>query len=235
MPCASFDDCLRNGFARLGPQHRESLGALAATLNGSPLERPIAEAMAAVGRSEFRTGHFVSLAAARAAIADLDLDGDAEVVVSIGSATTLDADGGLVVIDSTGGVLELFLDGQRRNSITRPTILRDSTYGVEIGHAVYSSYTWDGRVDEVRRLAALAAVLAAALRDLPVAEYSPAQIKSAVAGTGRATKEQVQYMVKTLLHLREAPRPADAADGVAVALCHCNAGALAARLAGGAA
>ena len=77
-----------------------------------------------------------------------------------------------------------------------------------------------------------AALLAAALRDLPVAEYSPAAIKSAVAGTGRATKEQVQYMVQTLLRLRHPPEPADAADGVAVALCHCNAGGLAARLAG---
>jgi crossover junction endodeoxyribonuclease RuvC len=77
-----------------------------------------------------------------------------------------------------------------------------------------------------------AALLAAALRDLPVAEYSPAAIKSAVAGTGRATKEQVQYMVQTLLRLRTPPEPADAADGVAVALCHCNAGGLAARLAG---
>ena len=77
-----------------------------------------------------------------------------------------------------------------------------------------------------------AALLAAALRDIPVAEYSPAAIKSAVAGTGRATKEQVQYMVQTLLRLRQPPQPADAADGVAVALCHCNAGALASRLAG---
>lgn len=79
-----------------------------------------------------------------------------------------------------------------------------------------------------------AAILAAALRDTPVAEYSPAQIKSAIAGTGRATKEQVQYMVQTLLRLREPPRPADAADGVAVALCHCSVGVLSARIAGGA-
>jgi crossover junction endodeoxyribonuclease RuvC len=77
-----------------------------------------------------------------------------------------------------------------------------------------------------------AALLAAALRDLPVVEYPPAAVKSAVAGTGQATKEQVQYMVQKLLRLRQAPTPADAADGVAVALCHCNAGALEARLAG---
>jgi len=64
---------------------------------------------------------------------------------------------------------------------------------------------------------------AAALRDLPVVEYSPAEIKSAIVGTGRATKEQVQYMVQRLLRLKTAPKPADAADAVAVALCHCYA------------
>lgn len=71
-----------------------------------------------------------------------------------------------------------------------------------------------------------AILLAATMRDLPVAEYSPAQIKSAVVGTGRATKEQVQFMVQRLLRLKEPPRPNDAADGVAVALCHCNAEAI---------
>jgi crossover junction endodeoxyribonuclease RuvC len=66
-----------------------------------------------------------------------------------------------------------------------------------------------------------AILLAAAMRDIEVAEYPPAEIKSAVVGAGRATKEQVQLMVKQLLKLRDVPRPADAADGVAVALCHC--------------
>lgn len=66
-----------------------------------------------------------------------------------------------------------------------------------------------------------AILLAAALRQIPVAEYPPAEVKSAVAGTGRATKEQVGLMVARLLKLRSAPYPADAADGVAVALCHC--------------
>lgn len=68
-----------------------------------------------------------------------------------------------------------------------------------------------------------AILLAATMRDLPVSEYSPAEIKNAVSGTGRATKEQVQFMVQRLLRLKEPPRPADAADGVAVALCHANA------------
>jgi crossover junction endodeoxyribonuclease RuvC len=74
-----------------------------------------------------------------------------------------------------------------------------------------------------------AVLLAASMRDLPVAEYSPAEVKNAIAGTGRATKEQIQYMIQQLLRLKDPPRPVDAADAVAVALCHCNAGALAQR------
>lgn len=71
-----------------------------------------------------------------------------------------------------------------------------------------------------------AILLAASLRELPVTEYSPAEVKSAIVGTGRATKEQVQYMVQRLLRLKTPPRPTDAADGVAVALTHCYAAAL---------
>lgn len=69
-----------------------------------------------------------------------------------------------------------------------------------------------------------AILLAAALRDLPISEYTAREIKKAVAGTGSATKDQVGFMVKTQLRLRSAPSPADAADGVAAALCHCLAG-----------
>ncbi len=64
-------------------------------------------------------------------------------------------------------------------------------------------------------------LLAAALRDLPLAEYPPAEVKSAVVGAGAATKEQVGFMVQRLLRLKEPPKPHDAADGVAIALCHC--------------
>lgn len=76
-----------------------------------------------------------------------------------------------------------------------------------------------------------AVLLAGAVRGLPVAEYSPAEIKNAVAGTGRATKDQIQYMIQHLLRLKEPPRPADAADAVAVALCHCNTASLLQRVA----
>jgi crossover junction endodeoxyribonuclease RuvC len=66
-----------------------------------------------------------------------------------------------------------------------------------------------------------AILLAAALEDLPIAEYPPREIKKVVVGTGSATKEQVGYMVQRHLRLRTPPSPADAADGVAAALCHC--------------
>ncbi len=63
-------------------------------------------------------------------------------------------------------------------------------------------------------------LLAGATRGLPVAEYPPADVKKAIVGTGGATKRQVAFMVQQHLRLREEPRPADAADGCAVALCH---------------
>ena len=66
-----------------------------------------------------------------------------------------------------------------------------------------------------------AILLAGALQDLTIAEYSPREIKSAVVGAGGATKDQVAYMVQRHLRLKEPPTPADASDGVAAALCHC--------------
>jgi crossover junction endodeoxyribonuclease RuvC len=66
------------------------------------------------------------------------------------------------------------------------------------------------------------ALLAAALHGVPVAEYAPLAIKSAVVGFGLAQKEQVQFMVSRLLHLHAPPEPADAADALAIAICHAN-------------
>jgi crossover junction endodeoxyribonuclease RuvC len=64
------------------------------------------------------------------------------------------------------------------------------------------------------------ALLAAACQGLPVAEYAPLTIKSSVVGYGLAKKEQVQFMVARLLELAEVPQPADAADALAIAICH---------------
>jgi crossover junction endodeoxyribonuclease RuvC len=66
-----------------------------------------------------------------------------------------------------------------------------------------------------------AILLAAAHHDLMIAEYAPRQIKKAVVGNGNASKDQVAFMVQQKLRLVEVPKPADAADGVAAALCHC--------------
>lgn len=64
------------------------------------------------------------------------------------------------------------------------------------------------------------ALLAAVEHGYPVAEYTPAQIKLAVVGYGRAEKHQVQEMVRLILGLPEVPTPNDAADALAVAICH---------------
>ena len=66
------------------------------------------------------------------------------------------------------------------------------------------------------------AILAVALSALPLAEYSPAEIKKAVVGHGRAAKVQIQHMVRAILALTEVPASADAADALAVAICHCQ-------------
>ena len=63
-------------------------------------------------------------------------------------------------------------------------------------------------------------MLAASSAGLDVAEYSPLSIKSAVVGYGKAEKRQVQHMVARLLNLDEVPEPADAADALAIAICH---------------
>jgi crossover junction endodeoxyribonuclease RuvC len=64
------------------------------------------------------------------------------------------------------------------------------------------------------------ALVAAAEVGCPVVQYSPNEVKQAVAGYGSATKEQVQRMVQSLLRLAERPRPPDTADALALAICH---------------
>lgn len=64
------------------------------------------------------------------------------------------------------------------------------------------------------------AMLALAQAGLDIAEYSPPEIKEAVTGYGNADKHQIQVMVQSLLGLKETPKPDDAADGLAIAICH---------------
>ncbi|MCS7051951.1 MAG: crossover junction endodeoxyribonuclease RuvC [Thermomicrobium sp.] len=65
-------------------------------------------------------------------------------------------------------------------------------------------------------------LLACGQMALPVIEYTPAQVKQAIGGYGRAGKRQVQEMIKLLLGLPSVPQPDDAADALAIALCHCH-------------
>jgi crossover junction endodeoxyribonuclease RuvC len=73
-------------------------------------------------------------------------------------------------------------------------------------------------------------LLAAAQGGIPVSSYSPREVKASVAGYGNAAKEQMQQMVRALLGMSETPEPADAADALAVALCHVQAERFRSRL-----
>ena len=74
------------------------------------------------------------------------------------------------------------------------------------------------------------ALLVAARRGLPVALHTPSEVKAAVTGSGRADKAQVGSMVARLLRLAESPKPADAADSLALAICHIWRGGAANRI-----
>lgn len=160
--------------------------------------------------------------------------------VDPGAATT----GYGVVARAGDGAVSLVECGVIRTLPTSPLAQRlreihDGLGEVLTRHAVDAMavegvfYARNARTTVILGHARGAILLAASLRELPVFEYSPAAVKNAVAGTGRATKEQVQFMVQRLLRLRAAPSPSDAADGVAVALCHCTVGYTAARIAAG--
>ena len=140
---------------------------------------------------------------------------------------------GYGVVARSGGAVSLLECGIVRTdpAMPLPQRLREIYEGVtEVleRHKVTSVavegvfYAKNARTSIILGHARGAILLAATMKDLQVSEYSPAEIKSAVTGTGRATKEQVQFMVQKLLRLREPPRPSDAADGVAVAMCHCQ-------------
>lgn len=73
-------------------------------------------------------------------------------------------------------------------------------------------------------------LLAAAETDVDIGEYTPLQIKQALTGYGRASKVQIQQMVKVMLGMDKVPKPDDAADALAVAICHANSSLMAAKL-----
>jgi len=158
--------------------------------------------------------------------------------VDPGAATT----GYGVVAREGGGAVSLLECGVIRTDASSPLPERlrqiyDGIGEVLTRHAIDAMavegvfYAKNARTSIILGHARGAILLAATLRNLPVFEYSPAEVKSAVAGTGRATKEQMQFMVQRLLRLRTPPSPNDAAAGVAVALCHCSTGVVLSRVA----
>jgi crossover junction endodeoxyribonuclease RuvC len=101
--------------------------------------------------------------------------------------------------------------------------------------AVFESVFYSANVQSALKLghARGVCIQAAAAADLPVYEYSPAEVKSAVTGYGRAEKPQVQQMVRALLKLAELPETYDASDALAVAICHAHAHRFKRAMAGG--
>jgi len=90
--------------------------------------------------------------------------------------------------------------------------------------AAFESLFYAANVQSALKLGHVRGVsmIAAAEANLPVFEYSPLEVKSAVTGYGRAEKMQVQEMVRALLRLQSTPEPYDASDALAVAICHAH-------------
>ena len=95
---------------------------------------------------------------------------------------------------------------------------------LEPGAAAFESLFYATNVQSALKLGHVRGVsmFAAAEANIPVFEYSPLEVKSAVTGYGRAEKPQVQQMVRALLKLNASPEPLDASDALAVAICHAH-------------
>ena len=114
--------------------------------------------------------------------------------------------------DYSGRLREVFAGLTRVMEQHRPdqVAIEEAFYGKSVTAAL--------RMGEGRGVA----IVAVALADLPLFQYSPAEVKKSVVGSGRAHKSQIQAMVRVLLALPGIPEPEDAADALAVAICHCN-------------
>jgi crossover junction endodeoxyribonuclease RuvC len=113
-----------------------------------------------------------------------------------------------------GGVLDDWLDRFRPDAVAVERVFSQHNVSTVMGTAQASGV----------------ALVLAGRRGLPVALHTPSEVKAAVTGSGRADKGQVTSMVTRLLRLAERPAPADAADALALAICHIWRGAATARL-----
>lgn len=136
-----------------------------------------------------------------------------------------------VVDQHANGRLEFVVAGAIHLPKREPMPKRLATVFTELSHLIFTNSPQMVAIEEVfysvNAKSALklgqvrgVAMLAASSAGLEIAEYSPLSIKSAVVGYGRAEKVQVQHMVAHLLRLAEPPQPADAADALAIAICH---------------
>ena len=140
---------------------------------------------------------------------------------------------GYGVIESDGSQTALVAEGviRTRSMKTFPEKLRlihDGILEIVDAHSpqqmVVESLFYATNVKSALKLGHVRGVvlLAGVARGLPVHEYSPLEVKQAVVGYGRAEKEQVQRMVAVLLELARPPEPHDAADALAIAICHAH-------------
>ena len=111
--------------------------------------------------------------------------------------------------------LEQWLDAQRPEAVAVERVFSQHNVRTVMGTAQASAV----------------AMLVASRRGLPVALHTPSEVKAAITGSGRAEKQQVAIMVTRVLRLDAAPKPADASDALALAICHLWRGPAQARLA----
>lgn len=142
---------------------------------------------------------------------------------------------GYGVIDETGGRIRLVEAGVVRTDAKASMASRLGEIGKEMAEIIdqfqpdamaieelYSHYAHP-RTAIIMGHARGIILLRAAEAGIPVRSYAATRIKKSLTGNGRASKSQVQLMIKSTLGLTEVPEPADAADALATALCHCNA------------
>jgi crossover junction endodeoxyribonuclease RuvC len=138
---------------------------------------------------------------------------------------------GYGIIELSGGATRLIASGMVRNGSDRPMperlkLIHESLVLViqkyRPDQAAVETAFYGKNAQSALKLgqARGVAILAAVAGGLPLAEYSPREVKKAVVGNGNASKQQVQYMIRSLLGMTGAPAPYDVTDALAVAVCH---------------
>ncbi|NCT90899.1 crossover junction endodeoxyribonuclease RuvC [Cellulomonas sp. APG4] len=125
-------------------------------------------------------------------------------LVAVGVARSAVDDDVAVRLHAIGTVVEEWLDQHRPDGVALERVFAQHNVRTVMGTAQVSGVV----------------MAAAARRGIPVALHTPSEVKAAVTGSGRADKAQVQQMVARILGLADLPRPADAADALALGICH---------------